>query len=199
MTEVAKACFRPHGLPKGFALGLEGSGTYAADPPNYPNGVHTCEVEADPETGAITVTRYTAVDDVGRVFNPMICEGQIHGGLAQGIGQALLESVHYETGSGQMLTASFSDYAMPRAHHLPRFDVAFHEVPASTNPLGIKGVGEAGAVPSPAAIINALLDALSPLGVADIEMPATSARVWEAIRQAKKSSSSPISFNGGMQ
>jgi aerobic carbon-monoxide dehydrogenase large subunit len=185
LTEVAKACFRPHGLPAGFSLGLDCSGTFAADPPNYPNGVHICEAEVDPETGAVAIVRYSAVDDVGRVFNPMICEGQIHGGLAQGLGQALLEAVRYESPSGQLLTGSFTDYAMPRADNMPPFHVSFHELPATTNPLGIKGVGEAGAVPAPAAIINALIDALAPIGVTEVEMPATPACIWNAIEQAK--------------
>jgi carbon-monoxide dehydrogenase large subunit len=187
LVEVAKACFRPHGLPAGFSLGLDCCGTFAADPPNYPNGVHICEAEIDPETGAVAIARYTAVDDVGRVFNPMICEGQIHGGLAQGLGQALLEAVRYESPSGQLLTGSFTDYAMPRADNMPPFQVSFHELPATTNPLGIKGVGEAGAVPAPAAIINALIDALAPVGVTEVEMPATPASIWNAIEQAKLS------------
>ena len=185
ITEVAKACFRTHGLPAGFSLGLEANGTFAADPPNYPNGAHICEIDVDPATGVVTIERYTAVDDIGRVINPMICEGQIHGGVVQGIGQALLEAVVYDPASGQLLTGSFSDYAMPRAHHVPNFDVSFYELPASTNPLGIKAVGEAGTVPAPAAVINAVLNALAPLGVTNIDMPATSARVWAAINGSR--------------
>jgi carbon-monoxide dehydrogenase large subunit len=185
LVEVAKAAHRPAGLPSWFGLGLDASAGYAAEPPNYPNGCHVCEVEIDPETGFVTLDRYAVIDDVGRVVNPLICEGQVHGGLAQGIGQALFEEVVYDRGSGQLLTGSFLDYVMPRADDLPDFALAFHEVLATTNPLGIKGVGESGTVTTPATIVNAILDALAPLGVTDIETPATPQRVWRAIRDAR--------------
>jgi carbon-monoxide dehydrogenase large subunit len=185
LVDVAKAFYRPVGLPKQFGIGLEGSGTWAADPQNFPNGCHICEVEVDPETGAVTIDRYAVVDDVGRVINPLICEGQIQGGLAQGIGQALLEVVTYDAESGQLLSGSFSDYAMPRADDMPGFDLDFIEVPCKTNPIGVKGVGEAGSVGAPPTVMNAILDALRPLGVAHLDMPATPRRVWEAIRAAK--------------
>jgi carbon-monoxide dehydrogenase large subunit len=185
LVDVAKAFYRPVGLPKQFGIGLEGSGTWAADPQNFPNGCHICEVEIDPETGAVTIDRYAVVDDVGRVINPLICEGQIQGGLAQGIGQALLEVVTYDAGSGQLVSGSFSDYAMPRADDLPGFDLDFIEVPCRTNPIGVKGVGEAGSVGAPPTVMNAILDALRPLGVEHLDMPATPRRVWEAIRAAK--------------
>ncbi len=181
--EVARAFYRPS-LPRAFGVGLEASGTWEADPPNYPNGCHACELEVDAETGTVLLARYTVVDDLGRVINPMICAGQIHGGLAQGIGQALLEKIVYDRESGQLLSGSFSDYAMPRADDLCDFAVDYVEIPCTTNPLGIKGVGEAGAVASPPTIINALLDALRPLGVDHVEMPATPNRVWQAIRDA---------------
>ncbi len=180
LVEVAKAFYRAR-LPAQFGLGLDASGSWAADPPNYPNGCHVCEVEVDPETGAAAIARYAVVDDVGMVVNPMICEGQVHGALAQGIGQALLEQVIYHRGSGQLLSGSFLDYAMPRADDLPDFAVAFRAIPATTNPLGIKGVGETGVVAAPATVINALLDALAPLGVDDLATPATPERLWQAI------------------
>jgi carbon-monoxide dehydrogenase large subunit len=185
LVDVAKAFYRPVGLPKQFGIGLEGSGTWAADPQNFPNGCHICEVEVDPETGAVTIDRYAVVDDVGVVINPLICEGQIQGGLAQGIGQALLEVVTYDAESGQLVSGSFSDYAMPRADDLPGFDLDFIEVPCKTNPIGVKGVGEAGSVGAPPTVMNAILDALRPLGVEHLDMPATPRRVWEAIRAAK--------------
>jgi carbon-monoxide dehydrogenase large subunit len=138
----------------------------------------------DPHTGTVTIDRYTVVDDLGRVVNPLICEGQIHGGLAQGIGQALMEHMVYEPESGQLLSGSFSDYCMPRADDFPAFAVEYVEVPCATNPLGIKGVGEAGAVPSPPTVINAILDALRPIGVKDVRMPATPNEIWTSIRAA---------------
>ena len=129
------------------------------------------------------IDHYVAVDDVGRVINPLIVDGQIHGGLAQGIGQALLERVAYDS-DGQILTGSFSDYAMPRADDLPAFEVGLNEVPAKTNPLGVKGTGEAGCVGAPPAVMNAVLDALRPLGVTDLDMPTTPQRVWSVIAEA---------------
>jgi aerobic carbon-monoxide dehydrogenase large subunit len=184
LTQVAKAAYRPAGMPAKF-LGLEASGTWAADPPNYPNGCHVAEVEVDPETGAVHLARYAVIDDIGRIINPMIAEAQVHGALAQGIGQALLEAVVYDRASGQCLSGSFMDYAMPRADDFPGFDVAFHATPATTNPLGIKGVGETGTVAAPAAVVNAILDALRPLGVGDIATPVTAERVWQAIEGKK--------------
>ena len=185
LVDVAKAFYRPVGLPKQFGIGLEASGAWAADPQSFPNGCHVCEVEVDPETGAVTIDRYAVVDDVGRVINPLVCEGQVQGGLAQGSGQALLEVVAYDNESGQLLSGSFSDYAMPRADDLPAFDLDFIEVPCKTNPIGVKGVGEAGSVGAPPTVMNAILDALRPLGVEHVDMPATPRRVWEAIRAAK--------------
>ncbi|HXQ53485.1 MAG TPA: xanthine dehydrogenase family protein molybdopterin-binding subunit [Stellaceae bacterium] len=184
IVEVAKASFRSGGVPPRFLM-LEASGTWAAEPPNYPNGCHVAEVEVDPGTGRVALTRYTVVDDIGRVINPMICEGQVHGALAQVIGQALLEEVVYDR-AGQLVTGSFIDYAMPRADDLPAFAVAFHEVLATTNPLGVKGVGETAVVTAPATIVNAILDALRPLGVDDIETPASPERVWRALQAARR-------------
>jgi carbon-monoxide dehydrogenase large subunit len=184
MTEVAKAFYYPMGITDKFGVGLEGSGTFATEPPNHPNGCHVCELEIDPQTGAVTLDRYTIVDDVGLVINPLICAGQVHGGLAQGIGQALLEHALYDRASGQLLSGSFMDYGMPRADMFPDFKTRFEEIPATTNPLGIKGIGEAGAIGAPATIVNAIIDALTPLGIAHIDMPATPARIWETLQRA---------------
>jgi aerobic carbon-monoxide dehydrogenase large subunit len=185
LTEVAKAFYRPVGLPPQFGVGLDASGSSSA-PPTFPNGCHVCEVEVDPETGEVAIERYAVVDDVGRVINPMICHGQIEGALAQGIGQALMENVAFDRESGQMLSASFMDYAMPRAADLPlRYELDFIDVPAKTNPLGVKGIGEAGCVGAPPAVMNAVLDALRPLGVKHLDMPTTPHRVWQAIEQAR--------------
>lgn len=154
--------------------------------PSWPNGVHVCEVEVDPDTGAVQIDRYTTFDDVGRVINPLIVAGQVHGGIAQAVGQALMEQVVYDR-EGQLLTGSFMDYALPRADDLPRIDTHTDESqPCKINPLGAKGVGELGTVGATPTVINAIVDALRPLGVTDIEMPATPERVWRAIRAARQ-------------
>ena len=185
LTDVAKAFHRPVGPTTRFGMGLDASGSSNA-PPTFPNGCHACELEIDPDTGEVSIDRYAVVDDVGRVINPMICHGQIEGALAQGIGQALMENVAFDRESGQMLSASFTDYAMPRAADLPaHYELDFIDVPATTNPLGVKGVGEAGCVGAPPAVMNAILDALRPLGVKHLDMPATPRRVWEALQNAK--------------
>jgi carbon-monoxide dehydrogenase large subunit len=152
------------------------------DPTNFtfPSGVHICEVEIDPETGVTKIERWTAVDDFGNVINPMIVEGQVHGGIAQGVGQALLEGAHYDA-SGQLVTASYMDYAMPRADDLPSFAVGTTVTVCPSNPLGIKGCGEAGAIAAPPAVINAITDAL---GHEDIAMPATPQAVWKAAQKS---------------
>jgi carbon-monoxide dehydrogenase large subunit len=184
MQEVAKAFFRPMGIPVALGVGLEGHGSHASEPGNFPNGCHACEVEIDPDTGTVSVVRYVCIDDLGRVINPMIVEGQIHGALAQGLGQALMEHLFYDRQSGQLVSGSFMDYAMPRAEDFPPIVVGYHNVPATTNPLGVKGVGEAGTTGAPPAVMNAILDALRPLGVKDLDMPATPFRVWQAIAAA---------------
>ena len=180
LPAVAQSLHRPMFLPPQFEVGLEASGTFAAEPSNFPNGCHICEVEIDPETGVATLVRYAAVDDVGKVKNSLLCEGQIHGGVAQGVGQALMESIVFD-GSGQMVTGSFQDYAMPRADDFPALLSELTEVPATTNPLGVKGAGEAGATGAPPAVVGAILDALRPLGIDHIDMPATPNRIWAAI------------------
>jgi carbon-monoxide dehydrogenase large subunit len=151
----------------------------------FPNGCHVAEVEVDPETGMVAVVRYRVTDDVGRAINPLIVRGQVHGGVAQGFGQAVLEHTAYDDASGQLLSGSFMDYALPRADDLPDIEVDLIEVPCGTNPLGVKGAGEAGAVGSPPAVVNAIVDALRPVGVTHIDMPATPERVWRALRTAQ--------------
>jgi carbon-monoxide dehydrogenase large subunit len=149
----------------------------------FPNGCHVAEVEIDPETGRVEVVRYAAVNDFGTIVNPMLVEGQIHGGVVQGIGQALMESVRYDE-SGQLLTGSFMDYALARASDAPpAMSVANHEVPATTNPLGVKGCGEAGCAGALTSVMNAIIDALSELGIRHFDMPATPERVWRAIHK----------------
>lgn len=159
--------------------------------PTFPNGCHVVEVEIDVETGQVEIKRYAAVDDVGRIVNPLLVDGQTHGGIAQGVGQALLEDCVYDRKSGQLLTGSFTDYAMPRADLFPLFRLENNEVPAPNNPLGIKGAGEGGTTGAPAATINAIVDALSPFGPRDIDMPATAERIWHAIRASGKAIGSP--------
>jgi carbon-monoxide dehydrogenase large subunit len=183
LTNVAKAFYAPMFLPNDVGVGLEAAGTFAAEPPCYPNGCHTCEVEIDPQTGVVEVVRYTAVDDVGKAMNPLLVEGQVHGGVAQGLGQALMEHVVYDQ-SGQLLSGTFMDYAMPRADDLPNLESEVAEIPSATNPLGIKGAGEAGATGAPPAIMAAVLDALKPYGIEEFDMPATPQRVWQALHKA---------------
>ena len=185
LTEVAKASYAPMGPMTKFGIGLEGSGSHSPEPPSHPNGAHAVEVEIDPETGEVRVDRYVMVDDLGQVLNPMIVNGQQHGGVAQGIGQALYEHAVYDRQSAQLITGSFMDYVMPRADMLPNFEIALEEVPCKTNPIGVKGIGESGTIGAPPVVINAVIDALSPLGIDRIDMPATPSRVWQAIRQAK--------------
>ena len=159
-------------------------GEFAATAVTFPNGTHVCEVEIDPDTGVTEIVRYSAVEELGRVLNPLLVAGQTHGGVAQGIGQAMGEQIVHDRESGQMLTASFMDYQMPRADDLPDFQLATREVPTKVNPLGAKGVGEAGTVGALAAVMNAVNDALAPLGIRHFDMPATPNRVWAAIAAA---------------
>ena len=152
---------------------------------SFPYGTQVCEVEIDPETGGVRIVGYAAVDDVGRAINPLILHGQTHGGIAQGVGQALLEQCHYDVESGQLLTASFMDYAMPRTDMFPHLTTALSEVPSPSNRLGVRSGGEGGTTPALAAVVNAVVDALSALGVRHLEMPATPERVWRAIEAAR--------------
>ena len=184
LFEAARAAERAD-LPEN----LRGPFTAACDETvveaSYPYGAHVCEVEVDPDTGKVALINYAAVDDVGRAINPLIVHGQIHGGIAQGVGQALLEHCHYDPDNGQLLTGSFMDYAMPRASDLPFYATELSEVPSSTHPLGIRPAGEGGTVPALAVVINAVVDALSEFGVRHVEMPATPQRVWQAIQEAR--------------
>ena len=175
--------FIPVGLPSELGVGLQGAGAFSSDLPTFPNGCHICEVEIDPETGEAVLDGYTVVDDIGTVINPLLAKGQIQGGVAQGAGQALSEDVVYDPDNGQSLTGTLLDYAIPRAYTIRRVTVDFSPVPSPTNPLGAKGVGEGGTVASTPTVMNAILDALAPLGVAVVPMPATPERIWRALRE----------------
>lgn len=181
--EVSLAAYVPHNFPEGMEPGIEFNSFY--DPANFtfPFGTYIAVVEVEPDTGTVTLKRFVAVDDVGNILNPMIVDGQIHGGIAQGVGQALLESANYDE-SGQLSTGTYLDYAMPRADDLPSFEVSQNVTPCPHNPLGVKGCGEAGTIGSTPAVVNAAIDALRPLGVTDLEMPLSPPRVWSAIQQA---------------
>ena len=181
IAEVAKAAASPASLPAGMEPGLTAQAVYTATVQNYPNGCHVVEVEIDRETGVVEVVGYCVVDDVGTIMNPMLLKGQIHGGVGQGLGQALMEDMRYDPESGQNITSSFMDYCLPRADDFPMIEVKSNGVPTKTNPLGVKGAGEAGAVGALPAVTNAVIDALSEFGVTHIEMPATPERVWRAI------------------
>src|SRR6516165_947369 len=184
LTQVARASFQPARLPPGMEPGLFEHATYAPERATFPNGCHVCEVEIDPESGEVSLLSYTVVDDVGTVINPLTLRGQVHGGLAQGIGQILMEQVAYDRQSGQLLSASFMDYAMPRADVMCDIEIHENPVPTNSNPLGAKGAGEAGCVGALPAVMLAIMNALEPLGVRELDMPATSERIWQAIRKA---------------
>ncbi|MGW8269849.1 MAG: xanthine dehydrogenase family protein molybdopterin-binding subunit [Burkholderiales bacterium] len=185
--EIAFAAYVPHNYPHDkLEPGLNENAFY--DPSNFtfPAGSYVCEVEIDPDTGQTKIVNFTAVDDFGKIINPMIVEGQVHGGLTQGIGQALTENCHYDPDSGQLVTGSFSDYCIPRADDVPSYQIDTRETPCTHNPLGVKGCGEAGAIGAPAAVMNAITDALWSMGVKDLPMPATAQTVWKAIQNASK-------------
>jgi carbon-monoxide dehydrogenase large subunit len=165
---------------------LDAEASFTPQASTFPNGCHICEIEIDPETGKPEVLAYTIVDDVGRVINPLLLQGQIFGGVAQGLGQALFEEARYDHETGQLLTASLVDYALPRADDLPNFKFTANEIPCQTNALGIKGAGEAGAIGSPPAAINAVIDALAEYGITHIDMPATAYKIWKSLREARK-------------
>jgi len=184
VSEVAKEALNPEHLPEGMDLGLIAGATFSCKDQNFPNGCHICELEIDAETGEVEILRYSVVDDVGTVMNPLLLEGQICGGIAQGVGQVLMENIRFEPASGQLLTGSFMDYAMPRASDLSAIHCDSNPVPTKTNPLGVKGAGEAGNVGALPAVGNALVDALSSLGIRHIEMPATPESLWRAMRAA---------------
>ena len=185
MKELAFAAWSAHDIPPGFEPGLEATAVY--DPPNFswPAGTHVALVEVDTETGDVQLLRYIAVDDVGKVVNPAIVDGQIHGGITQGVAQALFEEAIYDE-DGTLLTSSLTNYLVPSAVELPSFELDRTETPSPTNPLGVKGVGETGTIASPAAVMNAVANALAPYGVTDIDMPATPERVWRALEEARR-------------
>jgi carbon-monoxide dehydrogenase large subunit len=183
LKEVAVLAANPARLPRGMEPGLVATAVYRGEAENYPNGCHVCELEIDAETGAVEILRYSVVDDVGTVLNPLILHGQITGGIAQGVGQILCEDIAFDA-SGQLLTGSLMDYAMPRASDLAAVAIKSNPVPTKTNPLGVKGAGEAGTVGAMPAVANALVDALREFGVRHIEMPATPERIWRALRQS---------------
>ncbi|HUG37104.1 MAG TPA: xanthine dehydrogenase family protein molybdopterin-binding subunit [Candidatus Limnocylindrales bacterium] len=185
LREVARAAFQPAQLPKGVEPGLYETGTFSPSAATWPNGCHVCEAEVDPDTGVVTLVSYAIVDDVGTVINPLTLKGQIHGGVVQGVGQALMEQVIYDDETGQLLTASFMEYGMPRADDLCDMVIESHPVPTKLNPLGAKGAGEAGTVGALPAVMNAVMDALAPLGVRTLDMPATGPRVWQAIQSVR--------------
>ncbi|MEW5420544.1 xanthine dehydrogenase family protein molybdopterin-binding subunit [Amorphus sp. 3PC139-8] len=188
-AEIAGAAYVPHNYPlEVLEPGLEEQAYY--DPINftYPGGAHFCEVEIDPDSGEIELKSYVAVDDVGTIINPMIVEGQLHGGIVQGIGQALFEHGVYDEESGQLISGSFMDYCMPRADQLPSLTISPHTTPCAHTPMGVKGCGECGTIGSPAAVINAVVDALKPLGITHVDMPATPNRLWNVIRNARPTS-----------
>lgn len=182
---VARGAYQSRQLPPGLEPGFSETAAFTPPAVTFPNGCHICEVEIDEETGAVRIERYTVVDDVGRMINPMLVKGQIHGGVVQGLGQGLFERLAHDADTGQLLTGSFMDYPLPRAEDVPGFDVDSYEVPTRINPLGAKGVGEAGTVGALPALLNAVNDALAPLGVRHLDMPLTPDRVWRAIQDTK--------------
>ncbi len=186
LADIARRSYDPGSLPTGEEPGFQVRGSFKPlNGPTFPNGTHICELEVDPETGEIALLRYITVDDVGIVLNPLIVDGQMHGGVAQGIGQALTENTVYDEVSGQLLSGTFMDYQIPRARDLPMIETTRIAVPTKRNPLGVKGVGETGAIGAPPAVMNALVDALAHLGIEHIDMPATPVRIWRAIRDAR--------------
>jgi carbon-monoxide dehydrogenase large subunit len=183
LTAVARAAFVPARLPRDTEPGLFETGTFSGGERTYPNGCHISEVEIDGETGEVSLVRYTAVDDVGHIINPLLVEGQLHGGIVQGIGQALMENLAYDD-TGQLVSGSFMDYAMPRAGDFCTFTLGENEVPTKTNPLGVKGAGESGTVGALASVMNAVNDALARIGASYLQMPATPEKVWRAMQEA---------------
>jgi aerobic carbon-monoxide dehydrogenase large subunit len=191
LEAVARAAFNPLTQPPGLEPGFAESGHFTPPQPTFPNGCHVCEVEVEPETGLVQIAAYLVVDDFGTVVNPLLLRGQVQGGVGQGVGQALFEHCVYDADSGQLVTGSFTDYCLPRADDLPPIGFRYNAVPCRTNSLGIKGAGEAGAIGAPPALVNAVVDALLPLGIEHIDMPLTPEKVWRAIRAAQKREAIP--------
>jgi len=180
LLDLARRVRTTKELPPELSCGLDSVATFTSPQMSFPNGCHICEVEIDPETGALQIVGYTAVDDVGSILHETIVEGQIHGGVAQGLGQVLGEQVIYSA-DGQLLTASFTDYMLPRADELPSLRVGHHSAPCTTNPLGVKGAGESGVAGSLPSAVNAVLDALASRGITHLDLPMTSQRIWAAL------------------
>jgi carbon-monoxide dehydrogenase large subunit len=187
LKDIAACAYEVRSLPVGLEPGLTERAVYVPATPTFPNSVHVCEVEIDPATGATEILRYSVVDDVGRVVNPLLVAGQLHGGIMQGLGQALFEEIRYAPANGQLVSGSFMDYAMPRADGMPMPAIGDNHTPSTVNPLGLKGAGEAGTVGGLAVVVNAVIDALSVLGIRHLDMPLTPARIWQAIEDAKTS------------
>ncbi|MEL0013041.1 MAG: molybdopterin cofactor-binding domain-containing protein, partial [Alphaproteobacteria bacterium] len=185
LFDVARYARTSTDLPEDLRGPLSGTDTHTIEHWSYPNGCHVCEVEIEQDTGVVQVMRYCAVDDVGKVINPLLVAGQVHGGVVQGIGQAMLENTIYDPASGQMVTSSFMDYTMPRADNVPMIELDTNEVPCVTNPIGVKGAGEAGALVAPPVVIAAITDALRDYGVAHIDMPVTPERIWRILNEQK--------------
>jgi carbon-monoxide dehydrogenase large subunit len=197
IQDIALAVFAAHNLPDGVEPNLDSEATYDPENFSFPHGTHLCAAEVDTETGAVRLRSYVCVDDVGVVVNPLIVEGQVHGGLAQGIAQALYEeAIHDEAGT--LTTATFADYLLPSAVDLPSFTTDRTETPSTTNQLGVKGVGEAGTIASTPAVVNAVVDAVRHLGVSDVEMPCTPMRVWQAIHGVSGTRSTDPGAGGGL-
>jgi aerobic carbon-monoxide dehydrogenase large subunit len=186
IEEVARAAFNPAQQAPGVEPGFAETGNYTPPQPTFPNGCHVCEVEIEPETGHIEIVRYLVVDDFGTVINPLLLRGQVQGGVAQGVGQAMLERTVFDPESGQLLTGSLTDYCIARADDLPAIEFAYNVVPCRTNPLGVKGAGEAGAIGAPPALVNAVVDALGELGIERLDMPLTPERLWQAIQTTER-------------
>jgi carbon-monoxide dehydrogenase large subunit len=196
ITDIAFAVFMAHDLPEGVEPNLDSEATYDPENFSFPHGTHLCATEVDTETGHVTIRRYVCVDDCGTVVNPLLVEGQVHGGLAQGIAQALYEGIEFDE-TGTQTTASFADYLLPSAVDLPSFTTDRTETPSTTTPLGVKGVGEAGTIASTPAVVNAIVDALRPEGVNDVEMPCTPMRVWQAANHVAGAGAGPGAEAGG--
>ena len=184
LAEIARAAEDMASLPEGITPGLAASGHNTSDLVTFPNGCQAAEVEIDPDTGHARLMRYVAVDDYGRLVNPRLTQGQVQGGLVQGIGQAMLEDIIYDRESGQLLTGSLMDYALPRADDVPAIEVLLEGTPTAANPLGVKGSGQAGAIAAPQTIMNAIADALAQRGAIPPDMPATPEKIWRALRHA---------------
>jgi len=184
-AKVARMAYLGHVLPDRMEPGLDETLFYDPVGMGAPSGVHLAYVEVDPDTGMVEILDYVAVDDAGTIINPLLASGQIHGGVVQGIGQALYEEVCYDRETGQLLTGSLLDYAVPRADSLPAFRSQFQETPSPTNPLGVKGIGESGSIGAPPTIVHAVLDALAPFGIAHLDMPLTPQKIWAAIQKAR--------------